>query len=261
MKVQFVPLLQIQRDLYRIPRGVERFRAYLETMVNSDGTDVRLPPLVAMNPMAKDHVPTLLDALLALDAEAVAAQATAQAKDNLADAPGDFQLGLVVADDLMGGWTNRYASEFSGLFEGHLAYKRGWLSAVLWSSEIPKAQTVREAVMTTIFRTAYVLQHGPALTLRDMLAREGHVMAMAGCSEPSLDPADLDYTREVLKPLLKSTDQPTLIACLFGDSAARALGYPPQGLSQRAGLALALNEARQGISRAEAQPAAPTREL
>ena len=41
--------------------------------------------------------------------------------------------------------------------------------------------------MGVIFRAAYVLEHGAALNLAEMLAQEGHVMAMAGCSEPSLD--------------------------------------------------------------------------
>jgi len=97
--------------------------------------------------------------------------------------------------------------------------------------------------MAVIFRAAYVLEHGAALNLASMLAQEGHVVAMAGCSEPSLDAGDLDYTREVLQPHLRARDLPTLIACLFGDPAARALGYPPQGLTHRAGLALALSEA------------------
>jgi hypothetical protein len=30
-------------------------------------------------------------------------------------------------------------------------------------------------------------QHGPARTLREMLAQEGQVMALAGCSGPTLD--------------------------------------------------------------------------
>jgi hypothetical protein len=246
MKVDFVPLLQIQRDLYSLPRGPERFRAYLKTVVNAEGTDVRLPPLVAMNPMGKDHLPALLDALLAMDAEATAAHASAEAASSLAAVAGDFKLGLVVADDLMGGWTNRYFSEFSHRFEGTSAHKRGWISAWLWSSEAPALQAVREEVKEVIFRTAYVLEHGAALNLAEMLAQEGHVMAMAGASEPTLDASDLDYTREVLQPHLQATDLPTLIPCLFGDSAARALGYPPQGLSHRAGLALALNDAHSG---------------
>jgi len=34
MELEFVPLLRIQRDLYRLPRGLERFREYLRTMVD-----------------------------------------------------------------------------------------------------------------------------------------------------------------------------------------------------------------------------------
>jgi hypothetical protein len=244
MNVEFIPLLQIQRDLYSLPKGPERFRAYLKTMVNLDGTDVRLPPLVAMNPMGKNHVPDLLDSLLAMEAEIAAAQAGAEAASRLAGVPGDFKLGLVVVDDLMGGWTNRHFSEFFHRFEGPSAYKRGWISSWIWSSETPTLQAIREEVMAVVFRTAYVIKHGAALNLADMLAQEGHVMAMAGCSEPSLEAADLDYTREVLQPHLQATDLPTLIPCLFGDRAAHALGYPPQGLSHRAGLALALSEAQ-----------------
>ena len=246
MNIEFVPLLQIQRDHYSIPKGPERFRAYLGAMVNSDGTDVRLPPLVAMNPMGKDHVPALLDALLVMDAEATAAQASVDAVSRCANIPGDFKLGVVVVDDLMGGWTNRYFSEFFHRFEGPSAYKRGWMSAWIWSSETPTLQAIREEVMGVVFRMAYVIEHGAALTLADMLAQEGYVMAMAGCSEPSLEASDLDYTREVLQPHLEATDLPTLIPCLFGDRAAHALGYPPQGLSHRAGLALALSEAQRG---------------
>jgi hypothetical protein len=38
------------------------------------------------------------------------------------------------------------------------------------------------------------------------------------------------------------------LACLFGDTAAKALGYPPHGLTERAGLALALGEARTEVT-------------
>ena len=254
MNIEFVPLLQIQRDLYSLPKGPERFRAYLKTMVNSDGTDVRLPPLVAMNPMGKNRVPDLLDSLLAMEAETAAAHASAEAVSHLASVSGNIKLGLVVVDDLMGGWTNRYFSEFFHRFEGPAACKRGWMSAWIWSSEAPTLQAVREEVMGVIFRAAYVLEHGAALTLADMLTQEGQVMALAGCSEPSLDAPDLDYTRQVLQPHLEATDLPTLIPCLFGDPAAHALGYPPQGVSHRAGLALALSNAQLGARHPDSVP-------
>ena len=82
-------------------------------MLTDDRSDVRLPPLGMVNPMGKEHVTTLLDAFLRLDAEGEAGQALRQAAANLAELRGAYKVGLVVADDLKGGWTNRYASEFS----------------------------------------------------------------------------------------------------------------------------------------------------
>jgi hypothetical protein len=251
MKLDYVPLLHIQRELHGIPRGMERFRQYLRTILNEDGTDVELPPLLLMNPMGKDHVTALLDALLALDADAVAARAAAQAAARLADEPGAFNASLVVVDDLMGGWTNRYATEFTLRFQsGPPAQlprwlKRFWVYGALWSSEPASERAAREAILTAVYRTAYVLRHGPARTLRHMLAQEGHVMATAGCAGPTLDDEGLAYTREVLAPFLDADDMRTAIECLFGDAAGRTLGFTPRGLSPWAGLALALHDARQ----------------
>ena len=280
MKLEFVPLLQLQRDLYRIPRGRERFREYLRVMLNDDRSDVRLP-LGVMNPMGKDHVPSLIDALLMLDADGVAARAVGEVSARLLGVPGEFKAALVVADDLMGGWTNRYTSEFSLRFPGAASHKpprvdsktgpiskgswletttekshqktkgrnwRFWLPGVLWTSEAPSAQAAREAVLMPIYRAAYVHQHGSAHTLGEMLAQEGYVMAMAGCTQPTLDADDLAYTHTVIAPHLGAQDQPTLIECLFGDTVARSLGYPPQGLSEWAGLALALHQARSDLA-------------
>jgi hypothetical protein len=256
MKLTYVPLLQIQRELQGLPRNYARFRRYLRTMIDYDGQTVELPPLMWMNPMGKDHVTDLLDALLALDADALATQAAAEASTRLADEPGDILIALVIADDLLGGWTNRYASEFTLRFgpdQQRLPpmrtrirsawLKYNWLSAVLWSSEPASARAVCEAILTAAYRIAYVQRHGPARTLRDMLSQEGHVMAAAGCAGPVLDAEDLDYTRNVLAPYLDAEDMRSGIECLFGDAAGRTLGFTPHGLSPWAGLALALHDA------------------
>lgn len=103
MKLDYLPLLQIQREIQDLPRTPERFYRYLGVMLNHDGTGMELPPLVLINPMAKDHVTALLDALLALDADGVAGRAASEAAAGLADEPGAYKLGLVVADDLKGG--------------------------------------------------------------------------------------------------------------------------------------------------------------
>lgn len=244
MILEYVPLLPLHRELYALPRGPERFAHYLALLQDPAGDDVRYPPLVTINPMAREHVAAIVEQLLALDADGIAGGVVAGAAQGLAELPGSFKATLVVVDDAAGGWTNRYTNEF-GLRAGVDPHgKRYWVTGVLWSSEAPTEAAVREAMSAAIHRTAYVLQYGQSRTLRALMAQEGYAMAAAGCAGPTLDPEDLAYTSEVIAPLLDAGDQPTLVACLFGDTAARALGYRAQGLSERAGLALALHQAR-----------------
>ena len=244
MKLSFLPLLQIQRDLYALPRGMERFREYIKTMTDPETGDLALP-LVAMNPMGKDHIPVLIDEYIALGAEQIAVDAIEDARSRVS-APSDreYKVALVVSDDLKGGWTNRWASEFGYRIEGGAILKRGFITGILWTSEPASSTRVRDEVLTCIYRAEYLQTHPAPNTLRGMLEQEGYAMARAGCASPSLDAEDLAYTRTVIEPHLDAHDRATVMACLFGDTAANALGYPPQGLTDRAGFALALHDAR-----------------
>ena len=253
MRLEYVPLLQVQRELYRMPRDINRFHQYLRTMLNERGDDVDLPPLIVMNPMAREHVPALLDEYLEQDADRTARQAAAEAEMALPDVDGDYKIALVVLDDVKGGWTNRYGIEFSLRFGSRStptskkSPRNSWLMAPLWASEPASLQTVREEIVMAAHRLAYLRQHGPATSLRDRLQQEGHCMARAGCVQPVLDADDLEYTRAVMGPLLDATDMGTAVECLYGDAAAKELGYTPRGLSHRAGLAMALYDALRSI--------------
>jgi hypothetical protein len=264
MNLDYVPLLRVMRDLHSSPRGQppdfngkKRFKQYLRTIFDYDRKVCKLPTLLAMNPMGKDHVTALLDAYLAMDGDGIGARVAREVAARLADVPGDFKVGLVVCDDLMGGGTNRFHYEFGIRFGPDYSAFTGdsppklpcwlkdiWLQGVLWSSEAASERAVRESILTAAYRVAYQHRHGPARTLRDMLAQEGQVMARAGCSGPTLDAEDIAYTRDVLIPYLDADDMRTCIECLFGDAAAQTLGFTPRGLSPWAGLALALHDAR-----------------
>lgn len=242
MALEYLPLLSVQRNLYSLPRGMERFREYLKTMIDADTGELGLP-LTAMNPMGKDHVPALLDRLLAMDADGEGARAMAETERALKGRIARYKIALVVTDDAMGGWTNRFATEFDHRFRQGPLYKRGFIVALLWTSEEPAPERVRDEVAQCIFRAAHVEEHGHPETLGEMLDQETHVLRMAGASTPILASDDLEYTRHVLGPYLRSKDHPVIIAALFGDQAATQLGYRPLGLSPRAGLALALADA------------------
>lgn len=240
MNLTYVSLLQVQRDFYTLPCGFDRFRTYLQTMIDPTTDDLKLP-LSGMNPMGKDHLLPFLDHLLSIDADGVAAQTMAEANTALASVPGAWSMTVVVSDDALGGWTNRTFSEFTQRCGERAYHKRGWVTAALWTSDTCDRDSVRVEVRTSIFRLAYIQQHGYVQTLGDLLAQEGYAMRMAGATSPTLDPDDLDYTHAVLAPYQQNTDQPTLIAALYGDTAANELGYPRLGLSVKAGLALALH--------------------
>jgi hypothetical protein len=200
-----------------------------------------------MNPMAREHVAECLDALLEFDADQVAEDAMHEAAKQVRDVPGSFRVAVVVYDDVKAGWTNRFAEEYA--VRRSLPPPPGqsyidWLACALWASETPTPAMVREEMLVTIYRAGYIHRHGHAKTVRDLLAQEGEVMAGAGCAAPTLDAEDLEYTRFVLTPLLDATDMRTAVECLFGDAGSKTLGFTPRGLSHRAGLALALHDAK-----------------
>jgi hypothetical protein len=242
MKLELVRTLQIQRDLYDIPRGMERFHKYVEMMTGGTG-DIALP-LPAMNPMGKELVAAAYDALIALDAEAVAAEALAEAERRLGEAPGEFRVCLVVSDDAGGGWTNRYLSEATHRFQPGALTKRSWIVVLFWTGDDHTKEKIREDTLMTAHRIAHIQRNGAPKTLGQMMDQEGRAAAFADARGPTLDEEDMAYTREVIKPYLETTDYPTIFACLYGDKAAKSVGYPPLGLSERAGFALALEEAR-----------------
>ncbi len=239
MTFEYVPLLALQRDIYRVPRR-GRFEAYLGQMIDWDVEDMKLP-LAVMNPAAKEHVPALIDQLLELEVDAAAAEAI---ESMAVEGPGHYKVALVVADDVAGGWTNRFATEFSHRFESKRLYDRGWLIGILWASEPPSLQRTREEILTAAFRLDHIRRHGQARSLRERLVQEGAAMARAGCIAPVLDADDLEYTREVIAPYLDSTDMRTAVECLVGDAAGKTLGFTPRGLSPLAGLAMALHDGR-----------------
>src|SRR5262245_25820536 len=95
MNLDYVPLLRVMRELHDIPRGqppdfngMRRFRQYLRTIFPHDESADQLLPLLAMNPMGKDHLTALLDEFLAVDAEDIGARVAAEASARLADVPG-----------------------------------------------------------------------------------------------------------------------------------------------------------------------------
>lgn len=238
MKLQFLPLLQLQRDLYALPRGRGRVEEYLRTLRDPETGDLKLP-LVAMNPMGKEHLAPFLDRLLDADAEGMGERAVMEAAVALPPVGGSFQAGFVVADDLHGGWTNRAATEFGQCFRLSALLKRGFITAALWTSEAYAPARLREEMLLAVHRAAFVLEHGEARTLAEALRQEAAAADRAKIVRVKASAAELAEAREVLAPYMQRTEEPILIAALYGDEAARDLGFQALGVRGRAAFSLA----------------------
>jgi hypothetical protein len=218
MQLEHLPLLHVHRELYSMPRGIDRFRRYLAT-ITGGGEDLILP-LASMNPMGKEHMLAAVEAWIAAGAEEAVAVAVREAAAGLADAPGRLRVGLVIADDIAGGWTNRYTTDFAHRFESAALYQRDFAVGLLWASEPAAAERARLEVLLSLARAAYERTHDRARTLRERLAQEHDALRFAGLAPKPLPPPHF----------LDAADAPTLFACLYGDEAARSLGYSALGV-------------------------------
>ncbi len=245
MPLDYVPLLQHLERLYQMPRGMERFQTYLSTVLSSQGDKVELVPLLFANPMAKEHALEYVRHLLAMEAETLAEAAMQEATQELPPFSPHLKVSLVVLDD-KGGWTHRQTTLKSGWGTSKRELEQirryGWVSIPCWTSEAPSPRYIQQQTRLYLYRWWWLYHRAPPETLREILHFEGQALRFAGVQQ-WLDTEELGYTRAVLEMHLDSRHYPTLLAALEGDPAARSLGYPPLGLSPKAGLALALSMA------------------
>lgn len=252
MKIVVTNILDDLRDLYRIEDRFRRFEAYVSLSSGKarGGGKARGEPLPlgTFSPMGQRQA-GYLEQLIAMGAEGLAQVAADEVAEAFADLTDSFRLMLVVADVPKNGWTERQLTDAEWRFTLKndtlpntmpTSFDR-WVSVLLWTdTEATKAYIKRE-VRGALYRALHVRYVGAPRTLGEMMRQEGRVLAYAGCV-PKLDLEEVQYSRVVIAPYLQSTEFPVCFAALYGDAAARQVGYDALGLAADAGLQLALHE-------------------
>jgi hypothetical protein len=248
------PILADCRAIYQQSGVTERFWAYVELMTKQRG---ELLPLGDFSPMGKRQT-EVLDTLIAINAEATAADVCQQFAADYPDTERFWRVMLVVVDEPKNGWTQRYLTDFSWRFAANYhanasldpsnnnSMQKRWISVYLWTThfrganrEIDAAYVI-EQTRLALRRAAYQADHGTPVTLLQMLRQEQCALSYAGTNF-AIDADDLHYSASIIASHHWAIDQPTQLAALYGDHAAKSVGYEAIGLSDEAGFAVALS--------------------
>ncbi|MEP7001774.1 MAG: hypothetical protein ABI969_14905 [bacterium] len=191
--------------------------------------------------------------LLALDAEQLAEEQAGKIAA-LCEFDGRFTLAVVVASKGM--WTDRLATEVQ--HRTTASRRDGHGIVMLWTGDKIDAAVVRRESTAESVRTMWTSLHGPAVTLRAVLAREGLAYALA--SNP-FGPATAEVDACLAEAISVLGDTSTLgdiVGVLYGDSATTMLGWTPLGIGEYHGFRWAIARAAELLVRVGARDALRT---
>ncbi|MGD1843996.1 MAG: hypothetical protein ACFB10_01220 [Salibacteraceae bacterium] len=246
MRFKVVPVLAMMAELYGQPRSMERFQSYIAQLTQGSRGDLKLP-ISGFNPMAKEHARSKLQELLQLEAEDHAEKELSKIPlPTSIAASTSISVVLNLADDLQGGWTNRYTTDYDSKFKLNALIERSFCTPYFWTSEAFTTEIIRERVLEAAFRTVYNLYHPRPKTLADMLAQEVFVFRKIAWQIPSPPPKDVTPVKAVLDKHADTEDYSLCFNFFYGARICETLHYPPFGLPDYGGFHWAQHLAKKG---------------
>lgn len=225
MKFELLPLLDTMLHLYAKPRRLERFQEYLRLLISADGQDIDLP-IVTYNPMGKRHVMERLEKLKSMGAEETMNSVIGKINEGLEESDLTVRVAFVLADDLKGGWTNRYSTDYQNKFNLTAMIKRRFCTPIFWTSEETDESPIERRTARQIWRTVYQSSHSQPRTLEEHVAQESFVNKRAPGPEVAVAlPSYINCFRDMKETI----DYSYIFSFLYGDDAAREFGYTPLG--------------------------------
>jgi hypothetical protein len=240
--ITVIPTLEAMAGVYALSTeggpSSERFRTYRSIMLDDH------VPAAGYNPMTSKPVVETIDALLAIDAERIVADAAREFAQRLA-LDGDLVLFITVAAP--GLWTDRVTTEVE-----HRLSPTNWSggpgSVLLWTGEdVSEDVVVREAVAQLV-RVAWMSVHGgPPVTTAEAAGQEGLAYAVTGTAGRRSDTA-----ADAIEVVGSDPALATKTALLYGDEGAEMMGFLPLGLGTNEGYDHAIAVATDAATRSDA---------
>lgn len=232
MKFELLPVLDMMEELYSQPLTRDRFSNYLNQLLGGTKGDLKLP-IVGFNPMAKEHVMAKIQQLKQIHAEQVAQDVLEELnKRNTASSSRKIKVALNVADDVMGGWTNRYTTEFDSQFKLNAFVTRSFCTPYLWTSEEYSVDLIKSRVVAYASRTAYWLKHGKLATLEDHVQQELYVQSVLDLFSLSNERQSLLELDAYFQENKLDDSYARIFNFFYGDDVCASLGYAEYGVKR-----------------------------
>jgi hypothetical protein len=227
MPFQTLPTLDTMLDLYEKPRTIERFQEYIK-MLQGDSKGDLMMPISGFNPMAKGHILLKINELKSLKAEEIMTETLLELNKTLASERNEdiFNVALNLSDDLMGGWTNRFTSDYDSKFRINALVNRKFCTPIFWTSETFTSKIIKTRTLEYAYRTLYWLQNPKPKTLKEHIEQEKFVAMKIKFPKPKIDFTLID---KFYKKHQDSDDYHLIFNFLYGDEASQSLAFPMGG--------------------------------
>lgn len=230
MTFELLPTIDIMIDLYKQPSNFERFKTYLETLQGGKKGDLAFP-ITGFNPMAKEHLPDKLVELKKLGAEEIIEETLKDLNDKFIskNPKRNFKVAINLSDDLKGGWTNRFTSDYDSKFKFNGLITRDFCTPVFWASENFTKDQIKKRTLEYVFRTIYWLTCPKPKTLKEHVEQESYVAGEVNFNNqiPKKIFALID---RFYKENQNSENYHLIFNFFYGDKASESLAFPTFGV-------------------------------
>jgi hypothetical protein len=246
MTFSLYPILQEIKEFYQNPISGERFVEYLKKLQGGSKGDMKLP-IGGFNPMAKPHLLEKIADLEEINAEALMIDSLNEVNKSISkDVKEEITVVLNLADDLLGGWTNRYTTDFDSKFKINALVNRSFCTPYFWTSEHYNAKEVKDRTREYAFRTIYWKQNGRLRTLEDHFLQEVFVAKNSTRKWGAEIGGELVDLLLWLEEHRNSDDYSLIFNFFYGDEACQSLGYPTFGVGELTGFDVARHFSEKG---------------
>ena len=230
MTFELLPIIDTMIDLYKRPANFDRFQYYLKILQGNTKGDLAIP-IGGYNPMAKDHALDKLKQLKHLNAEDILEATIIELKYcNIQGKPDrKIKVAINLSDDLKGGWTNRFTSDYDSKFKVNALVNRNFCTPIFWTSENFTDEIVRERTLEYLLRTIYWLDSPKPTTLKEHLDQEKYVSRHAKTTSEH-QKKDFKALDEFYRENEHSDSYPVIFNFFYGDKASASLEFPTYGM-------------------------------